>query len=547
MEQELKIKIEDLEFELDDYRTGKIKQKRRNLTCVSEPGNYCNNNYNYNSMKKNSNDNITFEKIKTENNINNKTIDKPISVNSNNNYLITKLKKENDNLRLKLSKYEINNSNSNRLRPIENKARQKKIENAVRITKKILNNNKQLITKSSNNFSNFANNTYTNNFYNSKDNKYKTNNNNSSLYSNINKNIFSTNTMTTNSFVGHNKKNIKNGLVKSLSVFRSTSKIKSKNKTKKIIYDKIKSNYKKIHKLSNSNLTNFMEIKIKEKKDDNLSTNLNINSIYNSRMNTLNNNIHNNNKVFSWKKKIGTKKNNNINSACENLYETERKNTEINNSKSNSKERNTVNNNFISNGEFNLTWSRFPKKSIETSFEHYQKGPKKSEEISSKNKTLNNDIPINNNKFISDISKINSINNIININKKIYDNYVSNNNYKFTKDITPKKITINRRTVNNKNNKKIIGSGSNNISMKNIINIHKKNKKEENIYDNGKKINAFNNLREGDIYVHKKKSSGFGIDNKNLTNKYNVTINNINNCNYFSLIQPSIRPINKIK
>ena len=233
MEQELKIKIEDLEFELDDYRTGKIKQKRRNLTCVSEPGNYCNNNYNYNSMKKNSNDNITFEKIKTENNINNKTIDKPISVNSNNNYLITKLKKENDNLRLKLSKYEINNSNSNRLRPIENKARQKKIENAVRITKKILNNNKQLITKSSNNFSNFANNTYTNNFYNSKDNKYKTNNNNSSLYSNINKNIFSTNTMTTNSFVGHNKKNIKNGLVKSLSVFRSTSKIKSKNKTKK--------------------------------------------------------------------------------------------------------------------------------------------------------------------------------------------------------------------------------------------------------------------------------------------------------------------------
>ena len=83
--------------------------------------------------------------------------------------------------------------------------------------------------------------------------------------------------------------------------------------------------------------------------------------------------------------------------------------------------------------------------------------------------------------------------------------------------------------------------------MKNIINIQKKNKKEENIYDNGKKINAFNNLREGDIYVHKKKSSGFGIDNKNLTNKYNVTINNINNCNYFSLIQPSIRPINKIK
>ncbi len=73
--------------------------------------------------------------------------------------------------------------------------------------------------------------------------------------------------MTTNSFVAHNKKNLKNGIVKSLSTFRSTSKNKSKNKTKKIIYDKIKSNYKKIqNKLSNNNLTNFMEIKIKEKK-----------------------------------------------------------------------------------------------------------------------------------------------------------------------------------------------------------------------------------------------------------------------------------------
>ena len=41
-----------MEFELDDYRTGKIKQKRRNLSCVSEPGNYCNNNYNYNNIKK---------------------------------------------------------------------------------------------------------------------------------------------------------------------------------------------------------------------------------------------------------------------------------------------------------------------------------------------------------------------------------------------------------------------------------------------------------------------------------------------------------------
>ena len=64
-----------MEFELDDYRTGKIKQKRRNLNCVSEQGNYYNNNYNFNykSMKKKENEkemeNINIEKIKTEKNI----------------------------------------------------------------------------------------------------------------------------------------------------------------------------------------------------------------------------------------------------------------------------------------------------------------------------------------------------------------------------------------------------------------------------------------------------------------------------------------------
>ena len=85
-----------MEFELDDYRTGKIKQKRRNLSCISEPGDYCNNNYNYNYNKKKSETSCAYnEKIKTENNVNNKNKDKPIYVNFNNNYLVTKLKKEN--------------------------------------------------------------------------------------------------------------------------------------------------------------------------------------------------------------------------------------------------------------------------------------------------------------------------------------------------------------------------------------------------------------------------------------------------------------------
>ena len=576
MEQELKIKIEDLEFELDDYRTGKIKQKRRNLSCISEPGNYCNNNYNYNILKEKEKEKINIEKIKTENNIS-KTIEKPISVNSNNNYLISKLKKENENLRLKLSKYTNNNtinnnyynSNSNKFKPIDNKIKQKKIENTVRITKKIC-NNKQLITKSSNNFSNFANNTYTNNFYNSKDNKFKINNN-SSVYNNFNKNIYNNNiTMTTNSFIGHNKKNIKNGFVKSLSVYRNTSKNKSKNKTKKIMYDKIRSNYKKIqNKLSNNNICNYIEIKTKEKKDDNiLNTNLNINNLYNSRMNTLNNNIHNNN-IFSWKKKIEKDKNNhNFNSASGNLFNTDRKKTETNTSNSNSKERNTTNYT-LNNNEFNLTWSRFPKKSIETSFEHYHIGQNKNQGIilSSKNQNINNEYQINNthNQLIT---KDNSKNKYL---RNEFDNNIINNNalIKIRKDITPQKIKINRRIINNnnktiKNNNKAI-NGSDNISMKNIINIQQNSNKYENntIVQENKKINTVvNNIYDGDIYVHKKRNSAFGIERKNnfnynnndidfkknnvLNDKYNVTINNINNCNYFSLIQTSTRPELKI-
>ena len=536
-----------MEFELDDYKTGKIKKKGRNLSCVSEPGNYCNNKYNYNlnDSNKNENENINNKKIQTENNINNNIIEKPIYVHSNKNYLLTKLKKENESLRIRLSKYENkNNYNSSRFKPLENKIRQKKIENAVRITKRIL-NSKPLATKSSNNVSNFANNTYTNNFYNSKDKIYKANNN-SSVYNNFPNNLLSSYTIITNSFIDHNKKNNKYGMVKSLSVFHNTSKIKSKNKAKRIMFDRIKSNYKKINKLSNNNLSNFMEIKIKSKKeDDNIFTNLNINNLYNARMNTLNTDIKkNNNNYISWRK-------------AGNMCNTDRKKTESNiiNSKGRMSCGNTNNNNNYKN-EFNLTWSKFPKKYMETSYEHCHLGreqgqvQKKYQEItlSLKNKKMNNMLLNNNSKYFSNIIPKNE-----NLNKKHNNNL---DNIKIRKDVTPKKITINRRMNNNKNKNNKINYGSNNISMKNIINsIYPKNKKEE----KDKKNNLNNNVHEGDIYVHKKRNSAYDIESKNIeknqdmdsknnniNNKYNVTINNINNCNYFSLIQTSIRPEIKI-
>ena len=524
-----------MEFELDDYRTGKIKRKRRNLSCLNEPGNYCKNDYNFINNK---DENINNEKIKTDYNNNNFALEKPIYVNSNNNYLLTKLKKENENLRLRISKYENNN---NRYKPVENKIKQKKIANAVRITKKII-NNKPFITKSSNNFVNFANNTYTNNFYNAKNNKIS-NITNSSAYNNYNKNIINSNTMSTNSFVVNNKKTDKNKK-KSFSVFRSSSKNKSKSKTKRIIYDKIKNNYKKYqNKLSNSNL---MEMKIKGKKDDNIFNNLNINNLYNSRMNTLNNNMHEHEqkKILSWKKKNENEKNLNINLASSNSSNTDRKKTEVNISNSNSKDRNE--NIYIQNNEFNLTWSRFPKKKMETSFDQ-----KNSEIIlSSKN-----------NKKI--LTKINSKNN--NLLDKNEDN---DNKIQIKRDVTPQKITINRRLINNKAKNNKTNFGSTNVSMKNINNIQQKNKKEEiniikeNIIyssESSKGINFHNNLREGDIYVHKKRNSAYGFDGKynggnenemkkniNLNNKYNVTINNINNCNYYNLIQGCNKPEYKI-
>jgi hypothetical protein len=573
-----------MEFELDNYRKGKIKQKRRNLSCIKEYKNDCKNKHNDNK----GDDNKKKEKIKNDN-LNNNIIEKPISVNSNNNYLIKKLQKENENLRLKLSKYESsrkydinknsNNDNDNdKSKPIDNKARQKKIENAVRITKKLLNDNKLLMTKSSNNISEYAHNTYTTNFYRPKDSvKFKANinNNNLSFYNNYNTNIFNTKTMSTNSFVAHDKKNIKNCLVKSLSGFRSSSRIKeSIHKT--INNDKIKTNYKRIQsKFSNNNIKNYIEMKLKEKKNEKYLNNLNTNNSR-SRLHTLSSNFYSNiqKNIISWKQKHDKEKTkyynnlnlNNINNA--NLCNTDRKKTDINiASNSNSKERNT-HNYFLTNNEFNLTWSRFPQKSIETSFEHYVLGDvgernKKDIICSSNNKTMNT---INlNNSSTKLLSKINSKNRSINKKKGAYMNEQSDKDLMYIningkrKDVTPQKITINRR-MNNKN------KNTNNISMKNMLNHHQNSNRsdnfiiiKENIFDineNNKKMNnnITNNLHQGDIYVHKKKNSNLNVENQNTNNnnnnegelkkhntnvnsKYNVTINNINNCNYISLIQ----------
>jgi len=254
------------------------------------------------------------------------------------------------------------------------------------------------------------------------------------------------------------------------------------------------------------------------------------------------------------------------------LFNADRKKTETNASNSNSKERNAAG--YTLNNEFNLTWSRFPQKSIETSFEHYHIGQKKNPEIilSSTNQNINNEYQISrtHNQLITrDYSKNKYFNNK-------FDNNINTNNavIKIRKDITPQKIKINRRIINNnkiiKNNNNAI-NGSNNISMKNIINIQQNNNKYENntIVQENKNINTVvNNIHNGDIYVHKKRNSAFGIERKNnfnynnndnndnndinlkknniLNDKYNVTINNINNCNYFSLIQTSIRPELKI-
>ena len=61
-----------MEFELDDYRTGKIKKKRRNLSCVNEAQNDYKNNNNDNIDNK-EDDNKKNEKTKN-NNSNNNTV-----------------------------------------------------------------------------------------------------------------------------------------------------------------------------------------------------------------------------------------------------------------------------------------------------------------------------------------------------------------------------------------------------------------------------------------------------------------------------------------
>ena len=53
-----------MEFELDDYRSGRIKKKVKNLNYINNTGYNTNNNYNYNKKKVEK----EKEKIKTENN-----------------------------------------------------------------------------------------------------------------------------------------------------------------------------------------------------------------------------------------------------------------------------------------------------------------------------------------------------------------------------------------------------------------------------------------------------------------------------------------------
>ena len=527
VEQQLKIKIEDLEFELDDYRTGKIKKNIKNLISVKEQR------YTTYNNQKQKNKFKGYDNYKTNNNIN-KNIEKPISVNSNNNYLISKLKKENENLRLKLSKLE-NDSNSNiniyddKYKLIENKILHKKLNDGIRITKNII-NNKNYISK--NNYYSFSNNTFTNNFYSIKENKNRINNNNSSIndinlnLKNFNKIIFNHNTASANSFVNHPKKINKNGLIKSFSIFNTETNYKNKNASKKIIYEKNKAAQTKFKKINN----NFQEIKIKK---ENINLNLNNNKDNNSRIYTLNNNndIDNAKNIFSKKIKIEKKKtsNLNLNMTNSNLYSTDRKRQYFNNKDSNliydDKERKTLN---IPNCEFNLTWSKFPLKSMQTqinltSGKNYMNNQKNSINSLIRNSTNTNDnIRKNlNKKILSQFKKKNK--NIINLNQNKFHN-------KIRKDTTPQKITINRKkTMNN--------SKTNNSSLKNInyINYTKPKMKDEfyinmknnidNIFDSDENdnktlIKTQNHFypAKGDIYVRKKRSLAFGVENKNNQN-----------------------------
>ena len=541
VEQQLKIKIEDLEFELDDYRTGKIKKKVKNLICINEPGYYSTFNYQKQKNKFNGYDNYNEA---------NNNVEKPISVNSNNNYIITKLKKENENLKLKLLKLENEsnnttyNSNNDKYKHIDNKIHQKKLNDGIRITKNII-NNKNYISK--NNYYSFGNNTFTNNFYNLKENKPKINNNSSNNDLDINlknytKMIFNHKT-SANSFIAHPKKNHnnKNEFIKTFSIFKTDSN-KKNNNTKKLIYEKNKTQFKKIHNnFTESN--NFIEIKIKDENSNSNYNNINNN---NKRIYTLNNNSDAKN-VFSKKMNIVKKKDSklNLNLTNNNLYHTDRKKNNPNNKKdSNSnlaveeKERNTL---YIPKSEFNLTWSKFPLKNIQTS-----------------SNLIKSQIPNNNyqkNSIQSLIRNSTNVNNNVNksLNKKLLSqfkkknkNNIGSNPNKFPnkirKDTTPQKITINRRKTMNV-------SKTNNSSMKNInyINYTKPKVKDEfymNMKDNienlmnscdnndNMMIKTQNNFYpgKGDIYVRKKRNLAFGIEVKN--NKKSENKNKEGNYNY---------------
>ena len=526
VEQQLKIRIEDLEFELDDYRTGKIKKKVKNLICINEPGYYSN--YNY-PKKKNQ-----FKEFNNSNNKNNNNkinnIEKPISVNSNNSCLISKLKKENENLRIKLSKLEDESKNSNnnfndKYKQIENKILHKKLNDGIRITKNIINNQNYI---SKNNYYSFANNTYTNNFYNIKENKYKSTNNSTINDININlknynKIIFNHNTETSNSFVAYPNtinNNNKNETIKTFQILQSNSKSNSK----KIIYDKNKTQFKKIN-----NNNNFIEIKIKE--ENNNCYNLHNNKINNSRIYTLNNNNSNSKNIFAKKKNIVKKKTSklNLNMTNSNLYNTDRKKqftqnkVETNsNIDSNAKERNTLN---VPHYEFNLTWSKFPMKINPTSLniftgQYFTNHQKNSIQSLIRNSTnINNSINKSlNKKLLSQFSNNKKHRNVISFNPNKFPNNVK-------KDTTPQKITINRRKIMNK-------TKTNNSSMKNInyINYTKPKMKDEfninnkdcienmmNSCESNKKMTKTQHhfyIGKGDIYVRKKQSSAFGVDIK---------------------------------
>ena len=525
VEQQLKIKIEDLEFELDDYRTGKIKKKVKNLVCVNESG--------YNGVYNN------YQKQNNKNSIG----DKPISVNSNNNYLINKLKKENENLKIKLSKLENESNNSNNInynekyKQIENKILHKKLNDGIRITKNIINNQNYI---SKNNYYSFANNTYTNNFYNIKENKYKSNNNSAINDININlknynKIILNHNTETSNSFVAYpnsinnsSNNNNKSELIKTFQIIKNNSNNKIKSNSKKIIYDKNKIQFKKI---GNNNNSNYIEIKIKEENNNNYNTN-NINKINNSRIYTLNNNNSTNTKnIFTKKKNIIKKKTSklNLNMTNTNLYNTDRKKQYTQNKiesnsniEINDKERYTLN---IPNYDFNLTWSKFPMKINPTALNIFAGQYFTTHQKNSIQSLIRNSTNINNNvnkslnkKLLSQFNNNKKNKNVINFNPNKFPN-------KIRKDTTPQKITINRKKTMTK-------TKTNNSSMKNInyINYTKPKMKDEfninnkdyieslmNSCDNNKKMMKTRNhfyIGKGDIYVRKKQNSAFGVDIK---------------------------------